>query len=86
MFLGVLFGCFGRKMDGPGLLGGLIIHQGHLFPLKGRPCSAPLASGPGGVGYSFCAAMKAAERSDVRRFLGGGRGVDGMGDVAGCVS
>ena len=34
--IGGLFGCFGRKIDGPGLPGGLIIYQGHLFPLKGR--------------------------------------------------
>ena len=34
--LGVLFGCFGRKIDGPALPGGLIIYQGHLFPLKGH--------------------------------------------------
>ena len=35
--IGVLFGCFGRKMMAiPGLPGGLIIYQGHLFPLKGR--------------------------------------------------
>ena len=33
--IGVLFGCFGRKIDGPGLSGGLI-YQGHLFPLKGH--------------------------------------------------
>ena len=33
---GVLFGCFGRKIDGPGVAGGLIIYQGHLFPLKGH--------------------------------------------------
>ena len=33
---GVLFGCFGRKVDGPGLPGGLIIYQGHLLPLKGH--------------------------------------------------
>ena len=32
-----LFGCFGRKVDGPGLPGGLIIYHGHLFPLKGHP-------------------------------------------------
>ena len=34
--IGVLFGCFGRYIDGPGLPGGLIIYQGHLFPLKGH--------------------------------------------------
>ena len=34
--IGVLLGCFGRKIDGPGLPGGLIIYQGHLFPLKGH--------------------------------------------------
>ena len=37
--IGVLFGCFGRKIDGPGLPGGLIIYQGHLFALKGHLCS-----------------------------------------------
>ena len=36
MAIGVLFSCFGRTIDGPGLPGGLIIHQGHLFPLKGH--------------------------------------------------
>ena len=35
--IGVLFGCFVRKIDGfPGLPGGFIIYQGHLFPLKGH--------------------------------------------------
>ena len=34
--IGVLFGCVGRKIDGPGLPGALIIYQGHLFPLKGH--------------------------------------------------
>ena len=34
--IGVLFGCFARKIDGPGLPGGLIIYQGHLLPLKGH--------------------------------------------------
>ena len=29
--IGVLFGCFGGKIDGPGLPGGLIIYQGYLF-------------------------------------------------------
>ena len=29
--IGVRFGCFGGKIDGPGLHGGLIIYQGHLF-------------------------------------------------------
>ena len=38
MTIGVLFGCFGRKIDGPGLSGSLIIYQGHLFPLKGHLC------------------------------------------------
>ena len=33
-YLGVLVGCFGRQMDGPGLPGGLIIYQGHLFAGK----------------------------------------------------
>ena len=32
--IGVLFGCFGRKIDGPGLPGSLIIYQGRRFPLK----------------------------------------------------
>ena len=32
--IGVLFGCFGRRIDGTGLPGGLIIYQGHLFPQK----------------------------------------------------
>ena len=36
--IGVLFGCFGRKINGHGLPGGLIIHQGHLFALKGHLC------------------------------------------------
>ena len=27
--IGVLFGCFGRKIDGPSLAGGLIIYQGN---------------------------------------------------------
>ena len=30
--IGVLFCCFGRKIDGPSFIGGFIIHQGHLFP------------------------------------------------------
>ena len=33
--IGVLFGCFGGTIDGPGLRG-LIIYQGHLFALKGH--------------------------------------------------
>ena len=33
---GVLFDCFGRNMAIPGLPGGLIIYQGHPFPLKGH--------------------------------------------------
>ena len=33
---GGLHGCLGRKIDGPGLLGGLIFYQGQLFPLKGH--------------------------------------------------
>ena len=33
---GVIFGCLGRKIDVPGLPGGFIIYQGHLFPLKGH--------------------------------------------------
>ena len=32
--IGVLFGCFGRQIDGPGLPGCSIIYQGHLFALK----------------------------------------------------
>ena len=32
--IGVLFGCFGRQLDGPGFPGGLIIYQ-HLLP-QGR--------------------------------------------------
>ena len=32
--IGVLFVCFGRRIDGPGLPGGLIIHQGHLISPK----------------------------------------------------
>ena len=34
--IGVLFGCFGGAIDGPGLPGGFIIYQGHLFALKGH--------------------------------------------------
>ena len=34
--IGVLFGFFVRKIDGPGLPGVLIIYQGQLFPRKGR--------------------------------------------------
>ena len=41
--IGVLVGCFGRKIDGPGLPGGLIIYQGHLFPLKGHLWKGPSA-------------------------------------------
>ena len=36
--IGVLVGCFGRKVDEPGLPGGLIIYQGHLLPPKGHLC------------------------------------------------
>ena len=36
--IGVHFGCFGRKIDGPGLPGGVIIYQSHLFPPKGYLC------------------------------------------------
>ena len=36
-YIGVLFGCFGRKVDGPGLPGGLIIYQGHLFAPQKTP-------------------------------------------------
>ena len=40
--LRVLFGCFGRNIGGfPGLPGGLIIYQGHLFALKGHLCKGP---------------------------------------------
>ena len=34
MAIGVLFGCFGREIDGPSLSGELLIYQGHLFPQK----------------------------------------------------
>ena len=34
--IGVLFGCFAGRIDGPGLPGGSIIYQGPRFPLKGR--------------------------------------------------
>ena len=34
--IGVLCACFGSKIDGLGLFGGLIIYQGHLFALKGH--------------------------------------------------
>ena len=37
--IGVFFGCFARKIDGPGLPRGSIIYQGHLCPLKGHLCS-----------------------------------------------
>ena len=30
------FDCFGERIDGPGLSGGLLICQGHLFPPKGH--------------------------------------------------
>ena len=43
--IGVLFGCFARKIDGPGLPGGVIIYQGHLFPLKGHLGSGSYQSG-----------------------------------------
>ena len=36
MHIGVLFGCFSIQIDGPGLPVGLIMYQGHLFPLKGH--------------------------------------------------
>ena len=36
--IGVPFGCFGRKIDGPGLPGGFIIYLGHLCALKGHLC------------------------------------------------
>ena len=39
--IGVLFGCFGRKIDGPGLR--LIIYQGHLFPVKRTPMTKTLS-------------------------------------------
>ena len=35
--IGILFGCFGRTIS-PGLPGGLIIYQDHLFTLKGHLC------------------------------------------------
>ena len=41
ILIGVLFGCFGRKIDGPGL----IIYQGHLFAPKGHLWSS-LAAQP----------------------------------------
>ena len=34
LLIGVHFCCFGRKIDGPGFPGGLVIYQGHLFALK----------------------------------------------------
>ena len=34
--IGVLVGCFIRKIGGPGLPGDLLIYQGHLLPLKGH--------------------------------------------------
>ena len=34
--IGILFWLFGRRIDGPGLSGSLIIYQGHPFPLKGH--------------------------------------------------
>ena len=43
--IGVLFGCFGRKIDGTGLPGGLIIYQGHLFPPKGHLWGCPFWGG-----------------------------------------
>ena len=42
--IGVLFGCFGRKIDGPGLPAGLIIYQGHLFAPKGHLCKQASSS------------------------------------------
>ena len=38
LVIGVLFGCFGGKIDGTGVPGGLIIYQGHLFLLTGHLC------------------------------------------------
>ena len=43
--IGVLCGCFARRIDGPGLPGGLIIYQGHLFPPKGHLCPEPFRPG-----------------------------------------
>ena len=40
--IGVLFGCCGIKIDGPGLPGGSIIYQGHLFPLKDTYGTGPM--------------------------------------------
>ena len=40
--IGVLFRCFGTQIDGPGLPGGLIIYQGHLFAIKGLLCEVQL--------------------------------------------
>ena len=45
--IGVLFGCFARKIDGPCLPGGLIIDQGHLFPPKGHLCQPRYPNLPG---------------------------------------
>ena len=39
MSIGVLLGCFGGKIDGPGLPGGLVFYQGHLFALNGHLCT-----------------------------------------------
>ena len=61
--ISVLFGCFTRKIDGTGLPGGLIIYQGHSFPLKGhlwsqrdshapKTCFALLRNRGGGHGFS----------------------------------
>ena len=34
--IGVLFGCFGGKIDGPGLPGGFIIYQASICPKRTR--------------------------------------------------
>ena len=41
--IGVLLGCFARKIDGPGLPGGLIIYLGHLFRQKDTYVQAPFS-------------------------------------------
>ena len=35
--IGVLFGCFGREIEGPGLPGGLVIYQGEKLDLPVVP-------------------------------------------------
>ena len=43
-FIGVFFGCVGRKIDGPGLPGGLIIYQGNPSICPKRTPIVPMAS------------------------------------------